>query len=324
MARKHLLTSLGSAQNREAADAGSRADYARRGASRSMMQTLDEMAENSMRLLEGEAIVQIDPALLDPSPFRDRLEEDPEEFEALLRAIGEAGQNSPILIRPSPEDPRRYVIVYGHRRARAAQQLGIAVRAVVKPLEEISHIIAQGQENSARADLSFIEKSLFARKLVGAGISKENVRKALSIDETLLSRMLSVVENVPGPVLDAVGAARGVGRDRWEELKKALLDPARADAALDFIRQGGLEEVETSKRFAVLLDAVTKTRKRKPASTRAVERRWAMAGDAVHVAVKDSGRSYSIALKAKDASGFGAFVAGNLERLYEEYRKGGK
>src|SRR5690554_5414118 len=134
MARKHLLSNLGSLQAREGADAGSRADYARRGASRSMMQTLDEMAENSMRLLEGDAIVQIDPALLDPSPFQDRLEEDQEEFEALVSAIGEAGQNSPILVRPNADDTRRYVIVYGHRRAKAARQLGISVRAVVKPL----------------------------------------------------------------------------------------------------------------------------------------------------------------------------------------------
>ncbi len=323
MARKHLLSNLGSLQAREGADAGSRADYARRGASRSMMQTLDEMAENSMRLLEGDAIVQIDPALLDPSPFQDRLEEDQEEFEALVSAIGEAGQNSPILVRPNADDTRRYVIVYGHRRAKAAKQLGISVRAVVKPLEEISHIIAQGQENSARADLSFIEKALFARKLVRAGISKENVRKALSVDDTLLSRMLSVADNVPGPVLDAVGAAKGIGRDRWEELKKALLDPARAAAALDFIQQGGLEDVEANRRFAVLLDAVTKTRKRKPASARALEKRWAVAGDAVQVAVKDGGRTYSIALKSKDASAFGAFVSDSLERLYEEYLRSG-
>ena len=57
------------------------------------------------------------------------------------------------------------MIVFGHRRARVARDLGINVRAVVKPLADIEHVIAQGQENTARADLSFIEKSLFARKL---------------------------------------------------------------------------------------------------------------------------------------------------------------
>ncbi|MEO3388320.1 plasmid partitioning protein RepB [Mesorhizobium sp. CAU 1741] len=323
MARKHLLSNIGNPQVGEggiAKPSESRAEYARRGASRSMMQTLDEMAENSMRLLEGDAIVQLDPSLLDPSPYQDRLEEDEEAFDALVSAIREAGQNSPILVRPNPDDAGRFVIVYGHRRAKAARQLGVAVRAVIKPLEEISHVIAQGQENTARADLTFIEKALFARKLMGAGISKDNVKKALTVDDTLLSRMLAVAENVPAPVLDAVGAAKGVGRDRWEDLKKALLHPARAGAALDFVAQGGLDNLEAEQRFNALLDAVTKMRKRKPAASRAEERRWTVAGNAVQVAVKDAGRTYSIELKAKDASGFGTFVSENLDRLYDEYR----
>ena len=57
------------------------------------------------------------------------------------------------------------MIVFGHRRAKVARDLGINVRAVVKPLADIEHVIAQGQENTARADLSFIERALFAQKL---------------------------------------------------------------------------------------------------------------------------------------------------------------
>src|SRR5690606_15982500 len=96
------------------------------------------------------------------------------------------------------------------------------VKAVVKPLADIEHVIAQGQENTARADLTFIEKALFARKLLVSGMSKDTAKTALSIDDTLLSRMLSVVETVPDEVLIALGAAKGIGRDRWEELKKLV------------------------------------------------------------------------------------------------------
>ena len=48
---------------------------------------------------------------------------------------------------PTRDARGRYMIVFGHRRTRVAKELGVPVRAVVKKLEEIAHIIAQGQEN---------------------------------------------------------------------------------------------------------------------------------------------------------------------------------
>lgn len=326
MARKHLLASFADPKQEEvpvATASESRAEYARRGASRSMMQTLDEMAENSMRLLEGEAIVQLDPALLDPSPFADRIGEEADEFDALVAAIKDVGQASPILVRPHPDDAQRYVIVYGHRRAKAARQLGIPVRAVVKPLADIAHVIAQGQENTARANLTFIEKSLFAKKLLRSGISKDDIKRALTIDDTLLSRMLAVVEAVPAPVLDALGAARGVGRDRWEHLKKELLHPAKASAAVELVHTPSFKDAPQEQRFALVLEGIAQAKTRKPVVARPTERDWALAGDSVKVVTKAAGRSFTLALKAKDASDFGAYLSDNLERFYEEYQKNG-
>lgn len=324
LARKHLLATLTGRNEEEtpvAAASESRVEYARRGASRSMMQTLDEMAENSMRLLEGEAIVHLDPALLDPSPFADRIGDDDDEFNALVAAIKDAGQSSPILVRPHPDDSQRYVIVYGHRRAKAARQLGVPVRAVVKPLADIGHVIAQGQENTARANLTFIEKSLFAKKLLSSGISKDDIKRALTIDDTLLSRMLAVVEVVPAPVLDAVGAARGIGRDRWEHLKRELLHPSKAAAAVDLVNSASFVDAPLEQRFALILEAAARTNARKSSVVRPTERNWALAENSVKVATKATGRSFTLALKAQDASSFGEYLSNNLERLYEEYRQ---
>jgi ParB family chromosome partitioning protein len=55
------------------------------------------MAENSMRVLEGETVVFLEPDLLDASAFVDRISDDGDEFEALVEAIRQAGQSSPIL-----------------------------------------------------------------------------------------------------------------------------------------------------------------------------------------------------------------------------------
>ncbi len=183
-----------------------------------------------------EAIVSLDPSLVDASFVSERIEDDEEEFALFRQGMKDEGQLQPILVRPRPEVDGRYMIVFGHRRTRAAKELGVPVRAVVKNLEAIAHIIAQGQENSRRADLSFMEKALFAKKLLNMEQSKETIKSALSIDDTLLSRMLSVAETVPPAVIDAIGAAKTVGRDRWEELKKLLSYPKNADFAKQVVQ----------------------------------------------------------------------------------------
>jgi ParB family chromosome partitioning protein len=213
------------------------------------------------------------------------------------------------------------MIVYGHRRARAARELGIKVRAVIKPLEDIAHVIAQGQENTARADLTFIEKSLFAKKLVTSGMTKDTIKTALTVDDTLLSRMLSVADNVPVAILDAVGSAKGVGRDRWEDVKKLVADPTRAKWAIDFVGSDGFRAVSVGARFNALLEHLKKfNRPQKPAS-KPVEKSWALAEKAVAVSTRDAGRAFTLSLKSKDASRFGAFLSEQLESLYQDFQR---
>lgn len=69
-----------------------------------------------------------------------------EQFKELLEAIKERGQDSPVLVRPHPKLDGRYQIVFGLRRVRVARELGRKVRAVVKALDDKTHVIAQGQE----------------------------------------------------------------------------------------------------------------------------------------------------------------------------------
>ncbi|MCB1468643.1 MAG: plasmid partitioning protein RepB [Rhizobiaceae bacterium] len=320
MARKHLLTAIGATSPEAGAPkpVESRADYARKGASRSMMQSLDEMAENSMRILEGDAIVSLDTELLDESPFVDRAGDDI-DFPQFVEAIRKAGQTSPILVRPHPEQSGRFIIVFGHRRARAARQIGIKVRAVVKPLNDLEEqIIAQGHENNARLNQTFIEKALFANRLHQAGMGKAVIKEALTIDDTLLSRMLAVVENVPSDVLDALVPAKGIGRDRWEELKKLVLSPEMAAAASQVVRSEQFRSEPVETRFAFLCSSLKQPKKRKSAAARP-RREWSLAEETVKVAAKGGGRSFTLEVRAKDAPKFGDFLSANLERLYHEF-----
>jgi ParB family chromosome partitioning protein len=322
VARKHTLANF-AVLHADAAQKGAdaRTEYTKRGASRSMIQSLDEMAENTVRMLEGETIVSLDPASLDASFIADRISDDGDDFALLLEAIRQSGQSTPILVRPHPDEADRYMIVFGHRRARVARELGIPVRAVVKPLEDIAHVIAQGQENTARADLTFIEKALFAKKLMQSGMTKETIKSALTIDDSLLSRMLSVAEIVPEHVLDAVGAAKGVGRDRWEELKKLVEAKDNSQRAVAFVNSETFQLAAADAKFNLVLADLKSIRASKRESAKAVARSYVIADNAVKVTERQAGKTFTLALTAKDASKFGAFVSEQLEALYTAFQE---
>lgn len=297
-------------------------DYAARGASRSISNTLDDLADKADKLLEGETIVELDPGLIDPSFIKDRLEHDADAFEALKKAISEEGQSSPILVRPNPNESSRYMVVYGARRRRAAEELGIKVRAVVKELSDRDHAVAQGQENAARANLSFIERALMASEVASKNYDQDNatVLSALAIDKATLSKMLAV-SSIDAKILNQLGAASSTGRDRWYELKGLLDRPANAKKALeliqgdDFIRLGG------DKRFDFLFDTIKKGKKTTKGAA-AKPKSWAPKDKRLEVQSTSRGNSFTIAVKAKDQSGveFGEFVSKRLEDLYEQFK----
>ncbi len=77
--------------------------YANRGASRSMISSLSELAEKAAiadQALVGEAVVELDPSLVDKSFVSDRMGEDEAAFMELVEAIRERGQDTPVLVRP--------------------------------------------------------------------------------------------------------------------------------------------------------------------------------------------------------------------------------
>ncbi|RWJ39882.1 MAG: plasmid partitioning protein RepA [Mesorhizobium sp.] len=79
------------------------------------------MAARADKLAAGETIVELEPDTIDVSFVRDRRANDEREFNELVEAVRENGQNSPILVRPHPKNVGRYMVVFGHRRLEAAK-----------------------------------------------------------------------------------------------------------------------------------------------------------------------------------------------------------
>ena len=299
-------------------------DYAMMGASRSILSSIDEMAARADRLAEGETIIELDPDSIDVSFVQDRLAPNDQEFNELLEAIRERGQDSPILVRPHPSRTGRYMVVFGHRRLLAARLLGRKVRSVVKEMADKQHVIAQGQENAARANLSFIEKAIFAANLARLQYDDDHttVLTALAIDRTTLSKMLSVA-GLPMEILNAIGPAKAIGRDRWYELKLVLENPAMFEAARNVVREVGFSDLSSDERFNSL-EARLKGRK-SPARPRGdlKNRSWAPEDGLISVETTAAGKRFTLAIRAKgsDAKAFGNYLTENLTSLYEAFRR---
>ena len=319
MARKNPFASL--MDDRQSTEGQVALDYTIKGASRSIISSIDELSQRADKLLQGETVVELDPATIDASFVRDRMEDDEQEFADLLNAIRERGQDSPILVRPHPSQSGRYMAVFGHRRIRVARELGRPVRAVVKDIKDRDHVVAQGQENTARANLSFIEKALFAGELARLSYDNDNtiVLAALSVEKATLSKMLAVA-SMPGDLLQIIGAAKGIGRDRWYELKMLLDKPANLTLAREFVDTDEFKGLSGDDRFNRLLAALKGGRKVTKAIAPRNSRQWMPADRAVKVDIKSDGRSYTLSLKAKDAVGFGEFISDNLAQLYADYQ----
>ena len=186
---------------------------------------------SAVSALRANGVLELDPMTIHAGGLEDRLEEDPRDAETLRRSILAHGQQVPVLVRPHPSIEGEWQIVYGRRRTLAARDLGIRVKALVRDLDDHALVIAQGQENSARRDLSFIEKTHFAERMREAGFERAAICEALSVDKSLASRMLSLADRLPRELIEAIGSAHGVGRPRWQAFAD-LLDMARAQGAI--------------------------------------------------------------------------------------------
>ena len=293
-----------------------------RGASRSISNTLDDLADKADKLLEGETIVELDPHLIEPSFLKDRIDESEEEFEILKKAIQEDGQNSPILVRPHPTLQGRYMVVFGSRRRKVAEALGVKIRAVIKELSDRDHVVAQGQENAARANLSFIERALLASSVTEKKYDTDNstVLSALSIDKATLSKMLAVA-SISQPVLEVIGSAKAIGRDRWYELKKLLDQPSNQQNALSLIEEPDFLAKSSNERFEKLYSTL-KSGKKNSRSVANKPRKWLPQDKKLEASFLSRGKNYTLAVKAKDQLGveFGNYLSEHLDELYETFK----
>jgi ParB family chromosome partitioning protein len=270
------------------------------------------------KLAASDIVVDLDPALIDPSPVGDRftVTDDP-SYEALKLSIREHGQEIPILVRPHPTATGRYQTSYGHRRVQVARDLGMPVKAVVRDLDDAALVVSQGLENCAREDLSFIERAMFAARLEDAGHARAIVQQALAIDRAEASKLISVARAVPGDIILKIGKAPKIGRGRWQELADCATDAdavGRMRATLD----RPANAVRTSdEKFALVLSAARRSSAAAHESGAAVT--IATPDGQVIAKVAHSGREITMRFDRGTREAFAAHLMAELPALYAAF-----
>ena len=173
--------------------------------------------------VEGHQVWELAPEDIEDSRLSDRI--DPRDVADLRQSIETNGQAVPVLVRRDPEREGKYLLVYGRRRLEAVRGSSKVrkVRALIAAMDEGSALRAQIAENSARRDLTYIERALFAQELVSSGFgSQTEVAEVLNATKSAISMALGVVRGVGADLVRAIGPAPGIGRPRWEALAEEI------------------------------------------------------------------------------------------------------
>jgi ParB/RepB/Spo0J family partition protein len=155
-----------------------------------------------------------------PNPFNSRTKYPFSKIEKLANSLKTSGLLVPVKVRPSPNMPGFYELVYGHRRVQAARKLGWKkIRAeIVSETTDDAMILQSLVENLQREDLMDYEKALVFERMnkefhqtyeqIGAqvGISRQTVSNYLAMlrlfepediasDPSLLESMQFITEH---------------------------------------------------------------------------------------------------------------------------------
>lgn len=322
MSRKNLLSSLHGEVRQDSQPAPPphsrpHLDAAKSKPMAAVSKSLGDLNDRSRRaneierkLAEGQVVIDLETGDIDPSFVQDRMEGD---IDGLVSSIREQGQQVPILVRPHPERSGRYQVAFGHRRLRAVKELGVPVKAVVRELTDEQLVIAQGQENNERRDLSYIERARFAARL-REQFPREVIISSMSLDKGNLSKMLSLVDAIPSALIEAIGPAPGIGSPNWQQLADLVQNSDTLEEIVDFAQSSKVQALPSAERFKAVLALKSRSTPRSDPSVLAGTNGEPLAQ------VKQSKARVQIVIDRKATGDFAAFILEHVPALYAEHR----
>jgi len=281
------------------------------------IQERGELAERVLK--DGGYVSELDPAEIAPSSIPDRFAGayDEAAISELVASMRERGQIVPGLVRPLKDDPERYQIVYGRRRLAAAQKLGLKFKAIIRPLDDAEAIVFQGEENSARNDLTFIEKCNFAFAQEKAGYDRATICASLSTGKSHISEMIRIAATLPQSLLHAIGPAPEIGRRRWLELVEKWSAFPKAHSIVEELLAISGAEMSSEERFALALSAMFEKVQAPEPKTLPRETIMSKGMKLAEVSYNNAGARMSFAKSVPPE--FVAYLAGQMETIHDAY-----
>lgn len=118
-----------------------------------------------------------------------------ESLNQLASSIKDYGLQEPIIVRASPNEANKYLIICGERRYRASKLAGLAtIPAIVKEInDEKTVMIIQITENIQREGISSIEFSRAVKKLADLGMTNAEIAQSLQKAPSQISESLKML-----------------------------------------------------------------------------------------------------------------------------------
>ena len=146
----------------------------------------------------GAVYREIDPAVIERNPRQPRQVFDDESLAELVHSIRDFGLMQPIVVRPldgSGNGQRRYQLVMGERRWRAAQQAGMtAIPAIVRETGEDSLLRDALLENIHRVQLNPLEEAAAYQQLLDEfGVTHDELAARIGRSRPLITNMIRLL-----------------------------------------------------------------------------------------------------------------------------------
>jgi ParB family transcriptional regulator, chromosome partitioning protein len=129
----------------------------------------------------------------------------PQQQKRLLASLAGSGQQTPIVVVPLESEPDRYVVIDGHKRIAALQQLGRdTVEAVVWAMTEAEALVLNRSSRWSQRESALEEGWLLADLQQRFGYSLQELANRFDRSVSWVSRRLALVEVLPQSVQQQV------------------------------------------------------------------------------------------------------------------------
>ena len=129
----------------------------------------------------------------------------PQRQRRLIASLAECGQQTPIVVVAAADQPGRYVVIDGHKRIAALQQLGRdTVEAVVWPMSEADALLLDRTLRMSQQETDLEQGWLLREMQQRYGYSLDELACRFDRSTSWISRRLALVELLPEAIQQQV------------------------------------------------------------------------------------------------------------------------